>query len=373
MATSPPASLRSLAHVATVSFLAGRLTPAGAFWVSLAGGIALAQAGARHGARAGYGASIAAMVETVAVMGPARLSGPMTQALNAPLLGALHAAGRGWGALLAACVAVRLAHYVVLNAVVIVVVVGGFDAFVDSYDSLAELTFGVLPTGAAAAIVLTVAGNLAAALGYSAVQVAVCRRALAAPGGPGAADAGPPAAAPPRASRLARALVTGLIAVWTALLAAPSWPLLAAVGALLLAGALPLDRAGRRALRLPLLLGAALGAGALVPAALGAVPLDDAAVRAVRALLLVASAGVVQAHLGPDGVRAFAAAALHRLRRIRACADAAALSPHLRADQRLLPGARELAAAVAAVAPRPGPMAEAVIGWVETEERRRPS
>ena len=77
------------AHVATVSFLASRAVPGGGFVVALAGGAALARVGARHGARTGFGASIAAMLETVAIMGPARFGVPLTQAVSAPLLGAI--------------------------------------------------------------------------------------------------------------------------------------------------------------------------------------------------------------------------------------------------------------------------------------------
>ena len=72
------------------AFLAARAAPSMQFWIALAGGIALARAAALRGLRAGYGASGAAMLQTVAVMGPARVNGPLTQALTAPLLGTLH-------------------------------------------------------------------------------------------------------------------------------------------------------------------------------------------------------------------------------------------------------------------------------------------
>ena len=89
--SDPPASTSTgLAHVATVSFLAARAAPSMQFWIALAGGIALARTAALKGLRIGYGASAAAMLQTVAVMGPARVNGPLTQALTAPMLGALH-------------------------------------------------------------------------------------------------------------------------------------------------------------------------------------------------------------------------------------------------------------------------------------------
>jgi hypothetical protein len=99
-----------LAHVATVSFLAARAAPSAQVWLALAGGIGLARAAALTGLRTGYGASAAAMLQTVAVMGPARVNGPLTQALTAPMLGALHRRGARLPAQIAACFAIRLAH-----------------------------------------------------------------------------------------------------------------------------------------------------------------------------------------------------------------------------------------------------------------------
>src|SRR6266516_3814556 len=78
-----------LARVATVSFLASRAVPSSGFWVALAGGVALARAALRDGIRLGYGASVAATLQTIALIGPARLNIPLTQALTAPLIGAL--------------------------------------------------------------------------------------------------------------------------------------------------------------------------------------------------------------------------------------------------------------------------------------------
>ena len=91
-ATAPAAP--RVTHVATVSFLAARrAAPSMQFWIALAGGIALARTAALKGLRIGYGASAAAMLQTVAVMGPARVNGPLTQALTAPMLGGAAPAG----------------------------------------------------------------------------------------------------------------------------------------------------------------------------------------------------------------------------------------------------------------------------------------
>ena len=95
MATAAPAVPSGPAHVAVVSFLAARAAPAGGFWIALAGGVALARVAERRGARLGFGASVAAMLETVAIIGPARIGIPLTQAATAPMLGRWRPAGGG--------------------------------------------------------------------------------------------------------------------------------------------------------------------------------------------------------------------------------------------------------------------------------------
>ena len=67
--------------------------PSGGFWVALAGGVALARVAERRGARQGFGAGVAAMLETVAIIGPARFGVPLTQAITAPHAGAPRGAG----------------------------------------------------------------------------------------------------------------------------------------------------------------------------------------------------------------------------------------------------------------------------------------
>ena len=82
-----------LTHVATVSFLASRAAPSLQFFFALGGGIALARAAHGRGARTGYGTALASMLQTVAVMGPARINAPLTQAITAPMMGRLQARG----------------------------------------------------------------------------------------------------------------------------------------------------------------------------------------------------------------------------------------------------------------------------------------
>lgn len=69
----------------------------------MAGGAALAREADLRGLRAGYASSAAAMLETVAIVGPLRLSAPITQALSAPVLGWMHARRRRWLTMFATC------------------------------------------------------------------------------------------------------------------------------------------------------------------------------------------------------------------------------------------------------------------------------
>ena len=158
-------------------FLAARAAPAGGFWIALAGGVALARVAERRGARLGFGASLAAMLETVAIIGPARLGIPLTQAATAPMLGRLEA--RGWRPLpqILACAAIRLLHNPATTAFFIWVITGGLDAYAGTYDAIGR-RLGI-EIGTADALALTLAGLLAWAAFASTVQVLIYRRGLA--------------------------------------------------------------------------------------------------------------------------------------------------------------------------------------------------
>ena len=175
-AAEPPTPT-GLAHVATVSFLAARAAPSMQFWIALAGGIALARTAALRGLRIGLRREPASMLQTVAVMGPARVNGPLTQALTAPLLGALHRRGTPVALQIAACFAIRLSHYVVLTAVLVWIVLGGLDAYAGSYDTLTGW-LGLLPEGERGALIVTAVLNVGLAAFYSVTQVLVYRWAL---------------------------------------------------------------------------------------------------------------------------------------------------------------------------------------------------
>jgi hypothetical protein len=362
--------------VAAVSFLASRLVPTGQFWVGLAGGIALARAAATHGLRAGYGASMAAMLETVALIGPARVSGPLTQALTAPLLGRQHARRASLAAQFLCCLALRLLHYGVLNVLYVWLVVGGLDAYVDSYDAIAGF-LGFLPRGQTAALVLTLVSSLAWAAFYTTMQVAVYRRALrrwdeqpAAAEGEAAPVSEPVRARRPAVPRSAIAVVLAAALACVALVAALSWAVLAGVTAALVAAWVALRIRDWNALRVGAALAAVLAVGAVVPVLLGVVDPVTGLQRAARAALLVLVATWARAALGTEGVRAVAAGALWRLRRLPAATEGAWLTAAIASDQRLAAAGRSLVDALRDVPSKPLPVADAVSDWVAAEADR---
>ena len=355
-----------LASVATVSFLASRAAPTAGFVIALAGGTAMARAGQRLGARRGYGASIAAMLESVAIMGPARFGVPLTQAITAPMLGALEA--RGIHPLFQglACGAVRLLHNTVATAFFIWVILGGLDAYAGSYDTLlGGLPF--LPGGEPGALALTAAGLLGWAVFASAVQVTVYRRGLAAwpsgatPGNQGESDVREPAprrTVDPRAATVAAAVAFGL------LVASTDWVLLGGVCAWLAVVAGAARGADRTVLATGLVLAAVLGFGALVATLVAGLGLDLALRRALRAALLVLVATWLRAAAGSEGLREVARRSLGRLSRVPAMTEAAAVLDRLGSDRRLVAAGRALLGALGPVQKRPLPVLDAVLGWV---------
>lgn len=362
-----------LAHVATVSFLAARAMPSGAFWLSLAGGSALARTGSRHGTRQGYGASLAAVLQTVAIMGPARINAPLTQALSAPLLGSMQARSRSRAARLAACLAIRLAHYTVLSVLVIYVIFG-IDAYAGSYDTLTGW-LGILPQGEQAALAVTAVNNFLFAVGFSVIQVLVYERALGR--WPPAMAAEPVAAAvvadpPPVPGRFdPRALTVSAVLASGLLLSSISWPMLAAVAAWLALVAAT-TRLEREFLAVGAALAVLLGVGALAAGLIGGIGLDEAARRGVRALLLVAVATWLRAAAGTAGLRAAFRRALGRLRRVPAAGEAQRVLDRLDSGSELAAAGRSLASGLDGVPTRPLPIADAVIAWVAHESQRVP-
>ncbi len=368
--SDPPASTPTgLAHVATVSFLAARAAPSMQFWIALAGGIALARTAAGKGLRIGYGASTAAMLQTTAVMGPARVNGPLTQALTAPLIGVLHRRGTVIPLQIVACFAIRLMHYVVITAALIWIVLGGLDAYAGSYDTLTGW-LGLLPEGERGALIVTVVLNVALAIFYSVTQVLVYRWALASwPAAP------PPIAGPvaapaqdrgsarfdPRAITLAAVVATVL------LLCGTWWALLGSVAAWL-AIAWAVSRASREPVRLGLALTAVLAFGAIVATLIAGLGVDEALRRGTRAGLLVLVATWLVAAAGPAGLRETFRRALWRIRAVPPAREASSILDGLDSGSRLVASGRTLIDTLGAVEELTARVVAGVVrDWVAAE------
>lgn len=386
-----------LAHVAAVSFLAARASPSGGFWIALAGGVALARAGERLGARRGYGASIAALLQSVAVIGPARLGVPLTQALSAPLLGRMNGHGHGLVTQVLACALIRTIQNA-LGTVFFIGIVTGLDAYAASYDETVARVLG-LPTGQAAALGATVVALLAWSAFGSTVQVLVYRRGLrrwtggstpeASPATPEPAAGNVTEAAPatpepaeraailasrdprPRTRRFdARAVTLAAALVFVLLLLSTSWWLIAAVAvwlALASVAAAPLDR---DVLPAGLALAGVLALGGFAFSAVGGLGMDVALRRASRAGLLVLVATWLRAAAGSDGVRMVARRGLRRLRAVPSLEEAGRALDAIGASPRLAAAGRALFASLKPVRKRPLPVVDAVLAWVRLEAVR---
>ena len=368
MASAPPEAVGP-AHVGVVSFLAARAAPTGGFWIALAGGVALARVAERRGARLGFGASAAAMLETVAIIGPARFGVPLTQALSAPMLGRLHARGAGLWPQLLACALVRLLHNAATTAFFIWVIAGGLDAYAGTYDALGRRVG--LEVGTADALALTLAGLLAWAAFASTVQVLVYRHGLRMwASDPDTqrpvSDTPPREAASPPDRFDPRAVVVAAVIAFVLLLASTEWALLASVAVWLVFASL-VSRAERTPLRAGLAFAAILAGGAFVFALGGGLGLDTALRRASRAGLLVLTATWLRAAAGAAGLREVSRRALGRLRRVPSATEAAAILDAIASEGRLAAAGRSLAARLSASAKRPRALVEAVLAWVIRE------
>ena len=369
-ASDPDAGdLAGPAHVATVSFLASRAAPTGGFWVALAGGTALARVAQRRGAREGYGASVAATLETVAIIGPARFSVPFTQAVSAPLLGRLEARGRRALVQVVACTAIRVATNAMGAAFFIWVIAGGLDAYAGSYDALAD-RFG-FSLGETGTLLFTLAGLLVWGVFASVVQVAVYRRGLARwPDEGSAHEPSPERAAPLHRGRFdPRAVALSATLAFALLLTGTGWLLLGAC-ALALALAWGLSRPDSSAVPTGLVLAALLAVGAFTFTLGGGLGLDEALRRASRATLVVLVATWLRAAAGADGLREVFRRGLERLRRLPAVSEAARTLDSIGSEGRLLAAGRALIDALSAVPMRPAPVLDAVLGWVSGEASR---
>ena len=380
-----------LAHVATASFLASRVVPTGGYAVALAGGVALARAAQLAGMRMGYGASLAAMLQSIAVLGPSRVSVPLTQALSAPLLGRLHEHGAHLAAQIGACAAIRAGDQT-LFTLFYIWIVGGVEAYAATYDVLAGRIPGV-PDGTTAALVATALVLVAWTAFASVVQVLTYRAALrgwpvaASPASGARVDAeadaeaeaeaeaeAAAAAAMPRGERAkrrlprydARAVALAALLAFGILLATTEWIVLAGVSGWLAVAWLT-ARADTAPIRAGLALAALLGAGVLAFGLIGGLDLELTLRRTLRAALLVLVATWLRAAAGETGVRETARRALWRLRRMPAMGEAAHVLDRLGAGGALGASGRALVARVHGVRRRPLPLARAVLRWVAAE------
>jgi hypothetical protein len=372
------------AHVAVVSFLAARAAPTGGFWIALPGGVALARVAEGGGARLGFGVSAAAMLETVAIIGPARFGVPLTQALSAPILGRLHARGvRFWPQFLA-CSAVRLLHNAATTAFFIWVIAGGLDAYAGTYDAIGRRVG--IEVGSADALVLTLAGLLVWAAFASTVQVLVYRRGLRAWAEAAPADPAPPrerlepapgertesAAGHPPAPRPEigrfdpRAVAAAAIVAFVLLLSSTGWVLLAAVSAWL-ALAWAISRPDRDPLRAGLVFAAVLAGGAFVFALGGGLGLDTALRRASRAALLVLVATWLRAAARAIGLREVSRRFLGRMRRLPSAPEAAEVLDAIASEGRLAAAGRALTERLSGSPKRPAALLDTVLAWVIRE------
>jgi hypothetical protein len=357
-----------LAHVATVSFLASRAAPSLQFFFALGGGIALARAALTSGARTGYGLALASMLQTVAVMGPARLNAPLTQAITAPMMGRFQARGVGPVAEFFACLALRLLHYAVTLAAFIYVILGGIDEFTGSYETLTGW-LGIVPQGPTAALVVTAIGQLAWGIFFSVLQVVVYRRALGRWPDVERPEASAPAA--PAAERVPgrfdpRAVLLAALVASALLLASTSWLLLLGVAAWLVPAWL-LARPDNDAVPLGIVLAALLAFAALTGGLLSGAGLELTLRRALRAVLLVAVATWMRAAAGSPGLRETFHRALHRLRRLPAVREASTALEGLDAGPQLVAAGRAAADRFSEVELKPAQLADTLNTWVATE------
>ena len=384
-----------LAHVATASFLASRIAPTGGFAVALAGGVAIARASERDGFRVGAGTSAAAMLQTVAIMGPARVGIPLTQAVSAPILGWMEARGRGTVAQAFAAAAVRLAHHL-LGVFLYVWLILGIDAYAGSYDRLLGWV-PLLPEGRTGALIATGLAMMGWTVGASIVQAVVYRRGLrrwpedgAAPpvagSSPPAAASPPPAAAPAagvsataaapltaparpaRPPRFdPRAVTFAAVVAFSLLIASTSWPLLGAVS-LWLAIVWAASRGDRRPVPAGLVLTAVLAGSTLVFGLVGGLGLDQTLRRTLRAALLVLVATWLRSAAGEDGLREVFRRTLRRARRVPVARETEEVLGAMGSTGALAASGRRLIARLRDVpAKEPVPLADAVLEWVAGE------
>jgi len=372
--TSPPGAerertLAGLANVAALTFLAARAVPGG-FVVALAGGVPLARASQRHGTRAGYAAAGASLVETMAVMGPARMGIPVPHAASAPALGALERRGSALVALALTGAAIRYVYYLLTSAFYVLVLVG-LDAILGTYEAIREtLTF--LPGGDAAAVLIYAAFLLVWSLVAGLIQAWAVRRGLRRWPQEGAQLGERTAAAPERRGLAdARAVVgAGLVAI--AITLATTEPVALALVAGWLLAVWLIVRAGARDFAGGLALAAPLALSTLAFGLVGGLGAELALRRAARVALLVLTAVWLRSAAGAPGLRAISLRAVRRLRRLPTLALSARVLGASAGVGNYGDSARRLGRRMRSERKRPRPLLGAALGWIASEAGRLP-
>ena len=359
-----------MASVAALTFLAARAVPLG--WVvGVAGGVPLARAAQRYGGRAGYAAATASLVETMAIMGPARMDIPVPHAVSAPWLGVLQRRGRSLLTLALAGAAVRTGYYVATSAFSILVLIG-LDAYVGSYEQLRQ-RLGFLPEGEAAALWLTVVMLVVWSLGAGLVQAWVLRRGLrdwddhAGQGGvdPDSATPQPPSPAHPRAGLL---VAVALVGFAVTLSGTDTWILGGVVVSLAVLWVV--TPADGRTLGRGLLLALPLALSTLAFGLVGGIGSDRALRRAARVALLVLIAVWVHRAAGSEGLRDQSLRLVQRLRRFPTLALGGAVLGASVAASDFGGAARRLGRRVAGTTRRPMAVLDAALAWLADESTR---
>lgn len=362
-------SLAALANVGALVFLAARAVPGG-FWLALAGGVPLARAGQRHGTRAGYATAGASLVETVAVMGPARLGIPLPHAASAPLLGALEARGAAYILLAATGALIRYGYYLATTALYIWVFVG-IDAYVGAFQAVRGL-FPVLPAGKAAALWAAVVG-LAVWSGVAGlIQAWIVRRGLRRwPEDVGcAAEAKKPA--PAQRMRIDPRAVAAAAAIVIAVALATTDTVVLVLVATWLVAAWVMSGAAVRSVAGGLLLAAPLALSTLAFGVFGGIGAELALRRAARVALLVLIAIWLRAAAGAGGLREVSLRLVRHLRRVRTLALTGLVLATSAGAADYGAATRRLARSLRTTRKRPGPILDALLGWL-AEEGQRPA
>lgn len=362
-------ALAGLANVAAMTFLAARAVP-GSFVVALAAGVPLARAAQRNGARAGYATAGASLIETMAVMGPARIGIPIPHAASAPALGLLERRGAALLTMALTGAGIRFGYYLVMFAFYIVVLVG-VDAYTGTYDAIRQ-TLSFLPPGQAAAFAATAVFLAVWSLVAGLIQAWVIRRGLRRWTSVAAEPGERPAAPPDRGGRAEpRAVVgAGLVAIAVALITTE--PLALGLVALWLAVAWLMVRAGVRSFLGGLALAAPLALSTFAFGLTGGLGAELAARRGLRVVLLVLTAVWLRSAAGVSGLRVVSRRVLHRLQHLPTLALAAAVLGTSAGIGSYGESARRLGRRVRSTRKRPGPLLEAALAWIVSEAGRLP-